>query len=186
MRRVKFSTAVAGALCASFLVALTTSSAFASGKLTPPLQASSLGTFDGVAYVQYEGFFVGRTSTGNYRVPYQLSAPVDPRLSNRTVLVEPPHFAIGTVLRDWWLGRPFLFERRFLHASVGYSTATFGDGETVTSRILDPEVEGVFIYGGRALPGEDGRRDDGIVADFARALAGDKVAQRLLGAVERR
>src|SRR5829696_1914062 len=186
MRRVKLSTAVTGALLASTLLMLSTTPAFAEGKLERPRAIASLGTFAGVRYDQYDGFFTGRSSTGNYRVPYRLSAPADPALANRTVVVEPPHFATGTVLRDWWLGRPFLFERRFLHASVGYSTATFGDGETVSSRILDPEADGVFIHGGRALPGEDGRTDDGIVADFARALASDKVAQQLLGAVERR
>ena len=186
MRGVKLSTTVVGALLASIVLVLTAPSAFADGKLTPSLRTSSLGAFDGVPYVQYEGSFVGKTSTGNYRVPFQLSAPADARLSNRAILVEPPHFAIGTVLRDWWLGRPFLFERRFLHASVGYSTATFGDGETVTNRILDPEAKGIFIHGGRALPGEDGRTDDEIVADFARALRTDKVARRLLGPVERR
>ena len=186
MRRVRFSTAVLGALFAAIVVALPAPSAFAGGKLTPPKQASSLGTFNGIAYVQYDGSFVGRTSTGNYRVPYRLSAPADPQMGNRTVLVEPPHFAIDDLLRDWWLGRPFLFERGFLHASVGYSTATFADGETITNRILDPEAEGVFIHGGRALPGENGRTDDQIVTDFARALGTDKVARRLLGPVRRR
>jgi hypothetical protein len=161
-------------------------SAAADGRLERPHEIASLGSFTGVPYSQYEGLFTGRTPTGNYRVPYRLSAPANPELANSTVLVEPPHFAIGTVVLDWWLGRAFLFERRFLHASVGYSTATFGDGETITNRILDPEAEGVFIHGGSARPGEDGRTDDEIVVDFARALESDKVATRLLGAVERR
>jgi Alpha/beta hydrolase domain len=160
--------------------------AAADGKLERPHETASLGTFAGVPYTQYEGFFLGRTSTGNYRVPYRLSAPANPALTNRTVLVEPPHFAIGTVLRDWWLGQRFLFERRFVHASVGYSTTGPGGGAAITNRILDPEAEGVFIHGGRALPGEDGPTDDEIVLDFARALGSDKVAQSLLGIVERR
>jgi hypothetical protein len=160
--------------------------ASADGKLQRPYETASLGTFAGVHYEQYDGFFVGRTSTGNYRVPYRLSAPVDPALSDRTAVVEIPHFAIGTALRDNWLGRSFLFRRGLIHASVGWSTATFGDGETVTNRILDPGAEGVFIHGGRTLPGEDGRTDDEITTDFGRALGTDKVARQLLGAIDHR
>jgi hypothetical protein len=74
------------------------------GKLQQPLTASALGTFDGITYRSYSGFFVGRTSTGNYRVPYKVAGPAPPALGNGTVLVEPPHFAVGTVVRDHWLG----------------------------------------------------------------------------------
>ncbi len=87
------------------------------------IKRSPLGTFGGVQYVQYDGLFVGRTSTGNFRVPYRISAPANPRRANHsTVLVEPPHAATGTYLREGYLGMPFLFGRGFLHASVGYST----------------------------------------------------------------
>jgi hypothetical protein len=96
------------------------STASAAGMLQPALKTSSLGAFGGVQYVQYDGLFVGKTSRGNYRVPYQISAPANPRRANRTVLVEPPHFVAGTELRERSLGRPFLFGRRFLHASVAY------------------------------------------------------------------
>src|SRR5918997_4088297 len=74
------------------------STASAAGKLQPVLKTSSLGKFGGVRYVQYDGLFVGKTSTGNYRVPYRISAPANPRHANRKVLVEPPHFAAGTEL----------------------------------------------------------------------------------------
>jgi len=158
------------------------STASAAGKLQPVLKTSSLGTFGGVHYVQYDGLFVGKTSTGNYRVPYRISTPANPRRANRgTVLVEPPHFALGTFLREGWLGRPFLFGRGFLHASVGYSTTTSGP---FVYRILDPAAQGVFIDGG-AVDG-NGRTDDEIIVDFARALRSDPVARGLIGPGARR
>ena len=158
------------------------SAASAVGKLQPVLKTSSLGKFGGVKYVQYDGLFVGKTSTGNYRVPYRISAPANPRRAiRRTVLVEPPHFALATYLREGWLGRPFLFNRRFLHASVGYSTTTSGP---FVYRILDPAAQGVFIDGG--VVDGNGRTDDEIIVDFARALRSDPVARTLMGPAARR
>jgi hypothetical protein len=176
-----------GAALGLLVLPVLPSTASAVGKLQPVLKTSSLGTFGGVNYVQYDGLFVGRTSTGNYRVPYRISAPANPRRANHgTALVEPPHFATGTFLRESWLGRPFLFGRGFLHASVGYSTTSFGDGVSITNRILDPAAQGVFIHGGVVLPGEDGRTDDEILVDFARALRSDPLAGALMGSVARR
>jgi hypothetical protein len=162
------------------------STASADGTLERPRKTSSLGTFGGVSYTQYDGFFAGETSTGGYRVPFRISAPANPALGNRTVLVEPPHFAEGTGLLQRWLGQPFLFGRRFLHASVGYSTAFPPDAPPLPFRILDPQANGVFIRGGVVRPGEDGPTDDEIIVDFARALASDRVARALTGGVERR
>ena len=125
--------------------------ALADGKLQQPRSVSDLGTFAGITYWAYSGFFVGETSTGNYRVPYEVAGPAQPVLGNGTVLVEPPHFAAGTVVRDQFLGRGFLFGGRFSYGAVGWSTATL-DGE-VTNRILDPSASGVFIDGGAPLPG---------------------------------
>ncbi|MDP8972444.1 MAG: alpha/beta hydrolase domain-containing protein [Actinomycetota bacterium] len=162
------------------------STALGAGTLQPALKTSSLGTFSGVQYVQYDGLFVGETSRGNYRVPYRISAPANPRRANRTVLVEPPHFAAGTELGNSSLGRPYLFGRRFLHASVAYSTASLGEPSMLGS-ILDPVTQdSFFIDGGVVLPGEDGLGDDEIIIDFARALASDPVAQTLMGAVKQR
>jgi Alpha/beta hydrolase domain len=158
------------------------STASAAGKLQPVLKTSSLGKFGGVHYVQYDGLFVGKTSTGNYRVPYRISAPTSPKSAiRRTVLVEPPHFALAMYLRDGWLGRPFLFNRRFLHASVGYSTTTSGP---FVYRILDPAAQGVFIDGG--VVDGNGRTDDEIIVAFARALRRDPVARSLMGPAARR
>jgi hypothetical protein len=134
-----------GAALGLLVLPVIPSTASAAGKLQLPLKTSLLGTFGGVKYVQYDGLFVGKTLTGNYSVPYRISAPANRKPANRgTVLVEPPHFAQGTYLREGWLGRPFLFGRRFLHASVGYSTITSGP---FVYRILDPAAKGVFIGG---------------------------------------
>src|SRR5215217_5435049 len=147
------------------------STASAAGTLQPPSK-TSLGTFKGVEYFQYAGLFAGKTSTGKYSVPYRISAPANSRSANSsTVLVEPPHFAQGTFLRESYLGRAFLFNRGFLHASVGYST--------FANRILDPTAKGVFIKGG-VFDG-NGRTDDEILVDFARALRSDPLARALIG-----
>src|SRR5215217_8232942 len=147
------------------------STASAAGTLQPPSK-TSLGTFKGVEYFQYAGLFAGKTSTGKYSVPYRISAPANSRSANSsTVLVEPPHFAQGTFLRESYLGRAFLFNRGFVHASVGYST--------FANRILDPTAKGVFIRGG-VFDG-NGRTDDEIIVDFARALRSDPLARALIG-----
>jgi hypothetical protein len=171
-------------LVAAVAVFVCPAGALADGKLERPRTVSELGTVNGVAYRSYSGFFVGETSTGNYRVPYELAGPTQPTLANGTVLVEVPHFFAGTAVRDLVLGRRFLFGGRFSYGAVGWSTATSA-GE-ITNRILDPSARGVFIHGGAPPPGEDGRTDDEIVVDFARALGRDPVAGRLLGAVDRR
>jgi hypothetical protein len=151
------------------------STASAAGTLQPPSK-TSLGKFRGVEYFQYAGLFVGETSTGKYSVPYRISAPANPRSANSsTVLVEPPHFRQGTFLRESYLGRSFLFNRGFVHASVGYST--------FANRILDPTADSVFINGG-VFDG-NGQTDDEIIVDFARALRSD-TARALIGPAARR
>src|SRR5215216_5381456 len=144
-------------LVAAVAVFVSPAGALADGKLQQPRTVSELGTVNGIAYRSYSGFFVGKTSTGNYRVPYELTGPVQPALGNGTVLVEVPHFAAGTAVRDLALGRHFVFGGRFSYGAVGWSTATSA-GE-VTNRILDLSARGVFIHGGAPLPGEDGQAD---------------------------
>ena len=143
--------------------------------------ATQIGVFAGVPYVQYDGIFEGMTSTGEFRVPYRITAPADPDLGNRTVLVEPPHFAAGLAVLGIYLGPDLLFSRGFAHAGVGWSTASSGTG--LTQRILDPSVPGVFIEGG--FPDSRGRTDHEIIADFAHAL-GDPAAGSVLGSLSRR
>lgn len=150
-----------------------------SDDIAAPATAIPVGSFDGVDYVQYDGVFAGHTSTGAFRVPYRITAPVDPDDGNGAVVVEPPHFATGLGTLEFQLGRRFLLGRGFTHAGVGYSTTSFGPG--LDKRILDPTVPGTHIDGGFADGA--GRTDDEIVADFARALATDAHAHAMVGEV---
>ena len=151
----------------------------ASDDVEAPTTATPAGSFDGVDYVQYDGVFAGHTSTGGFRVPYRITAPVDPDDGNGAVVMEPPHFATGLGTLEFQLGRKFLLGRGFIHAGVGYSTTSFGPG--LDQRILNPTVPGTYIDGGVA--DGNGRTDDEIVADFARALAADTDAQAMVGQV---
>jgi hypothetical protein len=144
-----------------------------------PTTAIPVGSFDGVEFVQYGGVFAGHTSTGAFRVPYRITAPANPGDGNGAVVMEPPHFATGLGTLAFQLGRKFLLGRRFIHAGVGYSTTSFGPG--LDQRILDPSVPGTYIDGGVA--DGNGRTDDEIVADFARALATDADAHAMVGEV---
>lgn len=138
-----------------------------------PGTVTPIGTFGGIRYVRHAGVFEGETSTGPFRVPYQISAPENPRRTNGTVLVEPSHFAVGLGTRDAYLGPELLFSRGFVHAGIGWST--------LQNRILDPSVPGTFIEGG--FEEEGARVDDEIITEFGRALSR---AQEAVGEVSRR
>lgn len=138
--------------------------------------ATPIGTFGGIDYVQYDGVFEGETSTGAFRVPYQITAPADPSEGNATVVVEPSHFAIKLGTLDVYLGRDLLLSRGFVHAGIGWSD--------VDNRILDPTVPGVFVSGGTRQYG--GHTDDEIIVDFARALTADIDAVEMAGTAARR
>jgi hypothetical protein len=150
--------------------------AAADGELGPAT-ATPLETFGRIAYVEYNGLFEGETSTGAYRVPYRITAPEKTLRSNRTVLVEPSHFALGLGTLTFHMGRDFLLSRGFEHAGIGWSTASGGPGADL--RILDPDCESCFIDGGFFDFG--GRTDDEIIADFARALGTDAMLSRCWG-----
>ena len=96
----------------------------------PPTSSQSIGTFGGVEYVRHKGKFVGQTVGGAFAVPYEITAPANPRQGNGTSVVEPPHFTGGVVARDGALGPLFMFGNKFSHVSVGYSN--------FRGRILDP------------------------------------------------
>lgn len=136
----------------------------------------AIGTFGGIAYVQYDGVFEGATSTGAFRVPYRITAPDDPTQGNGTVLVEPAHFNVGLGALNSYLGRNFLLPRGFVHAGIGWSE--------IDNRMLDRSVPGTFVDGGSEQYG--GSTDDEIIVDFARALASDPDAAAMVGAVARR
>ena len=114
-----------------------------------------------------------RTGSRSRRLP---RAPTEPSS------VEPPHFALGLGALEQLLGLRFLLSRGFAHAGIGWSTASFGDG--LDLRILDPGADRVVIDGG--VTDGNGRTDDEIVVDFARALTSDGHARAMLGRVDRR
>jgi hypothetical protein len=145
-------------------------------RLSEPV-VTPLGSFGGIRYVQYDGVFEGRTSTGRFRVPYRISAPADPRRGNKTAVVEPSHFVVGLGALNVYLRRDFLFRRGFVHAGIGWST--------LGNRILDPTVRGTFIRGG--VDEEGARVDDEIISDFSRALSSRfSGARPLVGKVHHR
>ena len=90
------------------------------------------------------------------------------------------HLRCGSTPLEFQLGRAFLLGRGFVHAGVGYSTASFGPGWD--QQILDPSVPGTYLLGGFA--DGNGRTDDEIVADFALALANDSTAGNMIGDVD--
>jgi Alpha/beta hydrolase domain len=168
--------AVLSSLALAAAALLAPSLAAADGALGQPTTRTSVGTFGGTAYVQYDGIFEGQTSTGAYRVPYRISAPENLSLANRTVVVEPPHGAAGLGALSVYLRRDFLFSRGFVHAGIGWST--------LGTRILDPSVPDTFIEGGFRQFGAN--TDDEIIVDFARALVVDLNATSMVGPVQRR
>lgn len=141
-------------------------------------EQTPFGRFNGVDYVRHAGRFVGTTSRGEYRVPYEIVAPANPRRGNGTVVFEPPHFALKTPGRDGILGPDLLFDRRYSHASVGFSNQGFN--------MLDMEADDFVVAGLAVKPNEfPVPRDVEILQQFADALTIDPVAIAALGQVRR-
>ena len=140
---------------------------------------SHYGTFRGVEYTRYTGRFIGATSQGEFRVPFEIVAPANPARGNGTVVIEPPHFIFGTPGRDVTLGNKFLFDRRISHATVGFAV-TGGN-------LLDPSAVDLVIAGQPAVPDAfPFARDVEILAQFSEALQHDPFALDMLGEVHRR
>jgi hypothetical protein len=77
------------------------------------------GTFDGIAYLKYNGRFEGLAG-GDYDVPFEILAPEDPSRGNGVTIIEPfrpPGQAGG--LKGYFTPE-FLFERGFSHAGIGW------------------------------------------------------------------
>lgn len=141
---------------------------------------SSFGTFNGVEFIRYTGRFVGVTSKGAYRVPYEIIAPANPWSGNGVVIVEPPHFLLGLPGRDGTLGHTLLFGRGYSHASVGFSQ--------FLGNLLDPSAQDAMIAGqavkAKRLP--PFIRDVDILKQFSDALTSDPYAREILDGVNRR
>jgi len=91
------------------------------GTVQPSLSSETIGTFNRVVYVRYQGQFAGITRGGQFVVPYEITVPLNPSEGNGIVIFEPPHIDAGPVAREVYLGPNFLFASGFSHASVGYS-----------------------------------------------------------------
>ena len=142
---------------------------------------TELGTFRGVPYLRHRGRFVGATSLGGFRMPYDIIAPAKPSRGNGTVLMEPPHFAFGAVARDFVLGREFLFDRGYSYASVGFGLNGLN--------VLDPTSTDLILAGAPVPPGGGislgALVDEEILVQFTQALTTDPSLHNLLGRLER-
>lgn len=136
-------------------------------------------SYRGVQYVTHSGRFVGETASGEFRVPYEIIAPVNPASGNRIVVFEPPHFLYGANARDNTLGPELLFERRFSHASVGFSN----NG----ANLLDVGAEDAVIAG-QSVEANIWPivRDVEILKQFVEALSSDAYAVTALGEIRHR
>jgi len=144
-----------------------------------PGSSEPFGTFNDVDYIRHTGRFTGVTAKGAFRMPYEIVAPALPTLGNGTVLVEPPHNALGLVGRDGILGRRLLFDRGFSYATVGF-------GENGLN-ILEPDVTDLLIAGEPAIFNDlPFARDTEILVQFAEDLVSDGAAAGILGPVQRR
>jgi Alpha/beta hydrolase domain len=137
------------------------------------------GTFGEVENIRYTGRFVGTTALGAYRMAFEIVAPADPGLGNGTVLIEPPHFVLGTWGRDLVLGQAFVFGHGFSYATVGFGT--------VGLNILDPAATDLVLAGepvGDLGPGPV--TDFDILVQFVQALSSEPFAVTALGVIERK
>ncbi len=166
--------------CAGFglvIMAVFTLAASANAGMLVEAVSSHYGNFGGVDYLRHTGRFVGETSSGAFRVPFEIVAPANRRRGNGTVVVEPPHFIFGTTGRDSVLGNELLFERRFSYASVGFANEGFN--------LLDPFAIDAEIAGSPVISNMPPfLRDVEILKQFAEALSADPTAMEALGNVE--
>lgn len=130
------------------------------------IESAPFGVFDGVEYLQFTGRFVGSTSLGTFRAPFEIIAPADPDLGNGTVLFEPPNFAVGPGGRDIVLGQDLLYGQGFAWAGVGFGTNGLN--------ILDPTATDAIFAGQPVVnPGDlnmSGVVDEEILIQFAQLL----------------
>jgi len=139
------------------------------------------GTFGGVDFVRHSGRFVGTTSDGAFRVPFEIVAPTDPGQGSGSVLVEAPHWAFAPIGRDLILGRELIFGRGISYGSVGYGT---DGGEILDASATDAVIAGEPVMNPGALTFA-GRFDEEILIQFAAALGSEPLALQILGPVLR-
>jgi len=112
---------ILAAVCAALV--LPHSVAAAEGGIVPgSVVAKALGTFNGVAYTQYNGQFVG-TTAGDYAVGFEIVAPTDPTQGNGVAVVEAQHIMGGTPGRDAYFTPEFFYARGFTYAGIWWHPA---------------------------------------------------------------
>jgi len=162
------------------MLALNHASAASDARLEE-IASAPFGVFDGVDYVQFTGRFVGSTSLGAFRVPFEIVVPADPDLGSGTVVFEPPHFTVGPGGRDLVLGQDLLFRQGDAWASVGFGTNGLN--------VLDPTAADAVIAGQPVVnPGEldlSGVVDEEILIQFAQLLRESDVLPGAPGGFER-
>ncbi len=145
----------------------------------------AFGSFAGVQYTRLTGRFSGKTSLGDFRMPFELVAPADPRRGNRTVLVEPPHDLLGPFCRDAVLGRRFVFDGGFAYAAVGFGNSGLN---VLDSTASDARLAGAPLVRRRpgVSEGAGSTVDEEILIQFVNALTESAFAREALGPIERR
>jgi hypothetical protein len=117
------------------------------------------GTFNNVAYVMHSGRFMGLAS-GDYSVPFEIIAPVDPSQGNGILIVEPFHTMGGTAGLKGYLTPELIFGQGFSYAGLGWDE----DGDPFNGYEPGEAIE--------------------ILANFALAAREDDAVQALVGDIE--
>jgi len=156
--RLAVCLALLAALCAA--LGLPARVAAADGGIVPgSVVAKPLGTFNGVAYTQYKGQFVG-TTDGDYAVEFEIVAPTDPAQGNGIVVVEAMHVMGGTAGRDAYFTPEFFYNRGFTYAGIWWHPA---------------DVNPMAAY--------DADEANQILHNFALALRQDPATQEMVGSL---
>ncbi|WP_394793416.1 alpha/beta hydrolase domain-containing protein [Armatimonas sp.] len=148
------------------------------------------GTFNGVAYQQYEAMFEGVTSNGRpYRVPCQIVTPQNPQAGRRLLLFDwlvPSTIttAVGQEQADarYVLTDNFLFGRGISYATVRCDTAGLGKRSSI-SNPSRPWSDGRLDTSSEFITSAGDEFD--IVADYVKALRTDPIALQRLGKINR-
>lgn len=129
--------------------------------IEPPVSREEVGKFNNITYVKYVGRFVGETACGRFAVPYEITAPANPKEASGVCLFEPRHFTSGTVVLDS-LTRNFIFGRAISHATVRHRAFRLGG--------LDPDPVTDLTVCGKDFPKPGAGKDNDILREFALAL----------------
>ena len=129
--------------------------------IEPPVSREEVGKFNNITYVKYVGRFVGETACGRFAVPYEITAPANPKEASGVCLFEPRHFTSGTVVLNT-LTRNFIFGGGISHATVRHRNFRLSG--------LDPDPVTDLTVCGKDFPKPGAGKDNDILREFALAL----------------